>query len=64
MKKTQNLQALEWLEKEKKKDEAAVKAAKTKTINEVKGWHKQEMFKIDEKPKISFADKLKKIFGR
>jgi hypothetical protein len=64
MKKTQNLQALEWLEKEKKKDEVAVKAAKTKTINEVKGWDKQEIFKIEEKPKLSFADKLKKIFGR
>lgn len=64
MKKSKNLQALEWLENEKKKDEAAIKANKQKTIAEVKSWDKSQLFPVVEKKKENFADKLKKIFGK
>jgi hypothetical protein len=64
MKKSKNLQALEWLDNEKKKDEAAIKANKEKTIHEVKGWNKECMFPVVEKKKEKWADKLKKIFGK
>jgi hypothetical protein len=64
MKQSKHLQALEWLEKEKRKDVAAIKAEKEKFIHEIKNWDKQTMFPQVEEKKIGFLDKLKRILGK
>ena len=54
-------QGLEWLNKEMKKDQKEVENHKTKMIDEIKKFDKNEIFK--PKKKVSIIDKLLKILG-
>lgn len=56
-------QGLEWLNKEIKKDEIQINEHKQQLINEILSLKKDEMFSEPKIKKISFLDKLKKIFG-
>lgn len=56
-------QALEWLEKEQKKDELEIENYKTKIIQDLKNVDKTKMFVKPEKKKISIFNKILIIFG-
>jgi hypothetical protein len=56
-------QALEWLEKEQKKDELEIENYKTKIIQDLKNVDKTKMFVKPEKKKISIFNKILMIFG-
>lgn len=56
-------QALEWLEKEQKKDELEIENYKLKIIQDLKNIDKTKMFVKPEKKKISVFNKILMIFG-
>lgn len=56
-------QALEWLEKEQKKDQLEVDNQKIKMIQELKKIDKTKMFVKPEKKKKSMINKILMIFG-
>jgi len=58
-----NQQALNWLEKEKKKDNLEIKSVKDKLITEIKTLNKEDLFKKDEEPekKESVWSKIQKM---
>jgi hypothetical protein len=55
--------ALNWMEKEIKKDEMEVNLNKKKLIEEIKSIDRETMFKKQEKPKMGFFEKISIIFG-
>lgn len=52
-------QQLEWLEKEKQKDEIILNREKLQMINEIKKIKKDEIFPI--KPKLTLWQRIKKV---
>lgn len=56
-------QALEWLEKEQKKDRLEIENHKAKIIQDLKTMDKSKMFVKPEKKKISVFNKILMIFG-
>lgn len=56
-------QALEWLEKEQKKDRFEIDKHKSKMIEDLKKIDRSKMFVKPEKKKISIISKILRIFG-
>jgi hypothetical protein len=64
MKQTDRAQSvLNWLEKEKKKDELELKLGKEKFINEIKKINKQDLFVKSEQPvkKVTIWQRIKQM---
>ena len=56
-------QAMDWLEKEKEKDNLEISNHKNQMIEDIKSWDKEKLFKPQPKKKVSFFQKLLKIMG-
>ena len=63
MEKKKIQQALEWLEKERKKDDLEIDTHKNKLISDIKKIDKTKMFVKPEKRKMGIIEKILKIFG-
>jgi hypothetical protein len=63
-KNSQLLQSLERLENERRKDEVEIKLRKQQTIREVKSWDREQILSGFRPQKLSFWEKVKKIFGK
>lgn len=57
------LQGLEWLDKEIKKDEISIEQHKKLMIDEILKIDKTKMFSTPEKKKVTFLEKIGRIFG-
>ena len=57
-----NQQALNWLEKEKKKDNLEIKSVKDKLITEIKTLNKEDLFKKEEPiKKVTIWQRIRKM---